>query len=232
MKCLGILSLLMANQSKHSRSNRDSSRAGKAGSKQRKPVGQIRIVAGNWRGRKIPVVEADGLRPTGDRVRETLFNWLQLAIPGSRCLDLYAGTGALGLEAASRGAASVTLVEASPQVASQLRQTLTELDAGSKVELHSATAEQYLATNPGLFDVVFVDPPFDLQVHRRILGALTPACLAPRALLYVELPTSQKALIDHLPISLERVKQKRFGDVTVFLMRFHDENRDSTSIAS
>ena len=95
------------------------------------PTGQVRIVAGRWRGRKLSVVHADGLRPTGDRVRETVFNWLQMQVPGSHCLDLFAGSGALGLEAASRGAASVVLVESDELVAAELRSTLTMLDGRS-----------------------------------------------------------------------------------------------------
>lgn len=210
----------MVNKSKHNQSNRYSARGPKSASGRQKASGHVRIVAGDWRGRKIPVVEADGLRPTGDRVRETVFNWLQLTIPGSRCLDLFAGSGALGLEAASRGAASVTLVESSPQVATQLRQTLSELKAGDAVVLHSGTAEQFMDTSPERFDVVFVDPPFELQVHQRILDALISCCLAEDAFVYVELPTSQSELIENLPKSLELVKHKRFGDVTVFLLQF------------
>jgi len=166
-------------------------------------------------------VHADGLRPTGDRIRETLFNWLQLSIPGSRCLDLFAGSGVLGLEAASRGASSVTLVERSPIVSGQLRQTLSDLRAGDKVILHSVDAERFLTMQPAPFDVVFIDPPFDLQVHRRILDALTTQCLAPNALLYVELPTSQNELLEKLPQAFDVIKHKRFGEVTVFLLKFN-----------
>ena len=192
----------------------------KSGAKQNAVAGQIRIVAGRWRGRKIPVVDANGLRPTGDRVRETLFNWLQMEIPGSRCLDLYAGSGALGLEAASRGAANVTLVESAATVVQQLRQTLAELEAGERVELHAMSAEQFLTTHPEPFNVVFIDPPFDLQLHQNILETLTPQFLIAGARLYVELPTSQNDLIENLPPALEIIKQKRFGDVTVLLLRF------------
>lgn len=184
------------------------------------PVGQVRIVAGHWRGRKLPVVQAAGLRPTGDRVRETLFNWLQMHIPGRRCLDLYAGSGALGLEAASRGAASVDLVESSTVVAKQLRDTLVGLGTGDEVSLHEMRAEHYLDTQPQPFDLVFVDPPFDLQIHQNIVGKLAPAYLKPDALVYMELPTSESDLLQKLPGSLNLIKEKRFGDVTVFLLRY------------
>jgi len=196
-----ILSLLMADHSKRSPS-------------------QIRIVAGRWRGRKLSVVRADGLRPTGDRVRETLFNWLQMQVPGTRCLDLFAGTGALGLEAASRGAASVTLVEESAPVAAQLQVTLTELDAGTEVALFSQSAEQFLATRPDPFDLVFIDPPFDQQLHAVIVDQLVPTFLNHGALVYVELPTPEAGIVDKLPASLTKWKEKRFGDVTVFLLRY------------
>lgn len=187
-------------------------------SKKNKPAGQVRIVAGRWRGRKLTVVPSDGLRPTGDRVRETLFNWLQMSVPGSRCLDLYAGSGALGLEAASRGAASVTLVEASQKVATQLRQTLSDLTTGDAVSLHAVSAEQFLATHPDPFDIVFVDPPFDLQIHAAILDKLLPEYVKPDGVVYVELPTNEVHIIQQLPAALSIAKEKRFGDVTVFLL--------------
>jgi len=225
----------MAKHPKHNQSNQHSARGPKLGLGRKGPLRtsetSIRIVAGDWRGRKIPVVQADGLRPTGDRVRETLFNWLQLTIPGSRCLDLYAGSGALGFEAASRGAASVTLVESSPAVARQLKQTLSDLEGSDKVRLYHGEAEQFLADSPVPFDVVFVDPPFDLQVHGRILQALTPRFLANNAVVYVELPTLQSALVENLPNSLTVLKHKRFGDVTVLLLQLNAPIPDSAVVA-
>jgi len=215
----------MANHPKHKRSSLQSAHADKSASgsasSKKGPVGSIRIVAGDWRGRKIRVVQADGLRPTGDRVRETLFNWLQAVIPGSRCLDLFAGSGALGFEAASRGAASVTLVESAPKVVQQLQQTLGHLGGSDRVLFYSGTAEQFLATSPAPFDVIFVDPPFDLQIHLSILKALTDRCLVPNALLYVELPSSQNDFVENLPKPLTVLKTKRFGDVTVLLLQFN-----------
>ncbi len=218
----------MANHPKHNQSNLPSARTRKSGvgrsntakSSANRSTSSIRIVAGSWRGRKIRVVQADGLRPTGDRVRETLFNWLQMIIPGSRCLDLYAGSGALGFEAVSRGAASVTMVESSPAVARQLRETLSDLGGSDKVLIYDGAAEQFLATPKATFDVVFVDPPFNLQVHQQILEALTADWLKRNALLYVELPSNQSALVDNLPESLSVLKNKRFGDVTVLLLQF------------
>jgi len=209
----------MVDHSKRSSSGPVSQRPGGFKAKKSKPVGQVRIIAGQWRGRKLPVVHAAGLRPTGDRVRETLFNWLQMDIPGARCLDLFAGSGALGLEAASRGAAGVTLVESSTMVAEQLRHTLTELGAGENVSLLVQSAEQYLSTEPPPFDIVFVDPPFAFELHEKIVRRLESVCLSPGALVYIELPTAASGLLESLPKSLSVAREKRFGDVTVCLLR-------------
>ncbi len=120
----------------------------------------MRIIAGRWRGRKLPVPSAPGLRPTPDRLRETLFNWLAPHLPGARCLDLFAGSGALGLEAASREAAEVWLVEKHPGLAGQLREQLIRLGAG-QVHVREADALKFLEHPPEQpFDLVFLDPPF------------------------------------------------------------------------
>lgn len=234
----------MANHPKRNQSNPQSARTRKPGPARKasakgsanrtttRPANSIRIVAGEWRGRKIRVVQADGLRPTGDRVRETLFNWLQATIPGSHCLDLFAGSGALGLEAASRGAGAVTLVESAPAVAQQLQQTLRDLGASDKVRLYNGTAEQFLASSPAQYDVVFVDPPFDSQVHQRILEALTADFLAHDALCYVELPTSQNALIERIPRSWTVLRNKRFGGVTVLLLQFDAHSPNIGAVAT
>lgn len=221
----------MANHPKHNQSGRRSKRNAKTGLGQNRSASHVRIVAGDWRGRKIPVVQADGLRPTGDRVRETLFNWLQLSIPGSRCLDLYAGSGALGFEAVSRGAAGVTLVESSPEVVRQLHQTLSDLGGSDKVQLYGGKAEQFLHNSTVSFDVVFVDPPFELQAHLRILEALSAHHLVDGALLYVELPTAQDRLVENLPGSFSVHKRKRFGDVTALLLQFNVPEESAAVVA-
>lgn len=205
----------MANQSKR----KPSHGAGKKKAAKKNLSNQVRIVAGKWRGRKIPVLDADGLRPTGDRVRETLFNWLQLDIPGRDCLDLFAGTGALGLEAASRGAASVCLVESAAPVAEQLRRTLAVLDAPDSVSIYSGTAQNFLDDSTTMFDVVFVDPPFGEHLHKEVIERLVEGSLRPDALVYVECPSSERELVDALPDALELVKEKQFGDVSAFLFR-------------
>jgi len=142
----------------------------------------LRIIAGEWRGRRLRLPANTAARPTPDRVRETLFNWLSSTIDAAHCLDLYAGSGALGLEALSRGAAAVQFVESDPRLAASLEQHLHEL--GGKGQVARSTAEQFLATNQARFDIVFLDPPFDTALEP-ILQQLA-AALRPGALVYVE----------------------------------------------
>lgn len=122
-------------------------------------TGKVRIIGGRWKRSRLPVPDLKGLRPTPDRVRETLFNWLQTKLPGARCLDLFAGTGALGLEAASRGAGHVLLVDNDPQVAQHLRAQVHRLGADNVV-VQETSASTLLARPAEPFDIVFLDPPF------------------------------------------------------------------------
>lgn len=147
-------------------------------------MNKIRIVGGTHRSRLIPVPEATGLRPTPDRVRETLFNWLGQDVDGLRCLDLFAGSGGLGFEAASRGAAGVVMVEMAPKVASHLRETISRLQF-SNVRLVSGDALKFLQTCQERFDVVFLDPPFRLEWLARLEPLVLPV-LAPGARVYIE----------------------------------------------
>lgn len=150
-------------------------------------AGQLRIIGGEWRGRRFPVPHAVGLRPTADRNRETLFNWLQGAVEGRRILDLFAGTGALGLEALSRGAASAVFVEKSRPVAKSLQALVQRLEAGSRAEIVMADARRYLQTVPRPFDVVFLDPPFGTGLLPEVVAPLQRGgWLAPGASVYVE----------------------------------------------
>lgn len=146
--------------------------------------GKLRIIGGSWRGRRLRFPSRPGLRPTPDRVRETLFNWLTPVLPGSRCLDLFAGTGCLGLEAASRGAGEVWLVERDSALARVLAKHVEMLGADARVVRDDAL--RFLARAPGAFDVVFVDPPYRDPVEP-VLAALDTR-LAPGALVYVERP--------------------------------------------
>ena len=148
------------------------------------PPAKVRIVGGDWKRTPLVVVDAPGLRPTPDRVRETLFNWLGQRLDGWRCLDLYAGTGALGLEAASRGAAKVVLVERDARAAAALRAARERLDAEA-VEVVQGDAATYLSNARDRFDLVFLDPPFGSAELERVLPRLA-AVLAPGAAVYVE----------------------------------------------
>lgn len=148
--------------------------------------GQIRIIGGQWRGRKLPVPDSPGLRPTTDRVRETLFNWLAPHMVDARCLDCFAGSGALGLEALSRYAASTTLLEMDRDVSRQLQQNLATLKAANArvVNTNSLT---FLAQPGTPHDVVFIDPPFRKGLLEETLHLLeSNGWLADDALIYVE----------------------------------------------
>jgi 16S rRNA (guanine966-N2)-methyltransferase len=148
---------------------------------------EVRIIGGQWKRTKLPVPDKAGLRPTPDRVRETLFNWLGQDLAGWRCADVFAGTGALGLEAASRGAAEVLLVEQDPELVSLLRASVAKLQAAA-VKVERANGLSVLARlTPGSLDVVFLDPPFDAALHEKALGAAAPL-LAAEGLVYLEAP--------------------------------------------
>jgi 16S rRNA (guanine966-N2)-methyltransferase len=151
--------------------------------------GQCRIIGGTWRGRRIEFPAVEGLRPTPDRVRETLFNWLGPVLAGSRCLDLFAGSGALGLEAASRGAARVVMLDRDRRVVAALRETLARLGAEAPVELQQIDASSYLAGPAEPFDIVFVDPPYDSDLLRPVCRALEEGgWLRAGSLIYLEQP--------------------------------------------
>jgi 16S rRNA (guanine966-N2)-methyltransferase len=153
--------------------------------------GQVRIIGGRWRGTRLPVPDAQGFRPSADRVRETLFNWLQPVLPGARVLDLFAGSGALGLESLSRGAREAVLVERDPILAERLRGTIEKLGAGSEAQVVRADAIAWLqAPLLGRFDIVFVDPPFDVALWEPALARL-PAWLSADAWLYLESPADK-----------------------------------------
>ena len=152
----------------------------------KRPPGHVRIIAGSLRGSKLPVADVPGLRPTADRARETLFNWLQHEVAGRRAIDLFAGSGALGFEAASRGAASVLLLERDPRLATSLRESAQRLHAES-VAVACADAIAWLGRAPDTsFELAFLDPPFGAGLHESAARALLP-WLAPRAWVYVEL---------------------------------------------
>ncbi|HMV54466.1 MAG TPA: 16S rRNA (guanine(966)-N(2))-methyltransferase RsmD [Rhodocyclaceae bacterium] len=151
-------------------------------------MSRVRIVGGTWRSRLLDVADVPGLRPTPDRVRETLFNWLGQDLAGMRCLDLFAGTGALGFEAASRGAAQVTLVERDPKALAQLKANAAKLDARN-VQLRRADALQFLrdaaSSHARHYDLLFLDPPYRQDWLARV-EPLLDTVLDAKALIYVE----------------------------------------------
>lgn len=180
-------------------------------------TGKIRIIGGQWRGRKLVVPERPGLRPTGDRVRETLFNWLQPNIVGARCLDLFAGTGALGLEAASRGASRVVLIERERALADTLRQVM-QWPGGEVVEAVCGDALRWLENAGETFDVVFVDPPFGSGLQARALNALIESgVLSKMARVYVEQDVDEEVAD---VANFEPLRDKRLGRVRARLLQY------------
>lgn len=176
-----------------------------------KPAGTIRIIAGKWRGRKINFPEVQGLRPTPDRVRETLFNWLQNMIGNARCLDLFSGSGALGFEAASRGAAHVDLVELDNLAVQSLQQNC-QLLAAENCRVNKATAQTFLNTESQAYDIVFIDPPFQANMWTEIAELLNKNnLLAANAYIYLESPKKQD--LADLPSQWQLLKDKVAGDV-------------------
>jgi 16S rRNA (guanine966-N2)-methyltransferase len=146
---------------------------------------KVRIVGGVWKRSKLPVADAAGLRPTPDRVRETLFNWLGQDLTGWRCLDAFAGSGALGFEAASRGAAEVVLIERNRSLARSLNESRQRLKA-AQVRVESADALAWMARcAPDTFELVFIDPPFDAQLFDAALDAAT-RIVVPQGFVYLE----------------------------------------------
>lgn len=184
----------------------------------------LRIIAGQWRGRKLPFLPLPGLRPTPDRIRETLFNWLAPIIRDSRCLDLFAGSGALGIEALSRGAQAVVIVDHANAALRQIQSYLQTLDAhllnSDRVKFYQAVVPLELSSIPldKKFDIVFLDPPF----HQ---GLIAPCCewleqhdgLAPNATIYLEAERD----LDPLPIpnNWTIIRSKKAGQVGYHLAR-------------
>lgn len=159
------------------------------GSPKKKPhsQGQVRIIGGEWRGRKLPVPEIAGLRPTSDRVRETLFNWLQFELPGCVCLDLFAGAGSLGFESLSRGAAQVCFVEKDARVAQQLQRNVEQLQTEHARIVRDDALHWLASADLTRFDLVFVDPPFNQGLLEPVMAQLlSDSALKPGAWLYLE----------------------------------------------
>ena len=171
----------------------------------------IRIIGGQHRGRKLPFPDLPGLRPTADRVRETLFNWLQPLLPGATCLDLFAGSGALGLEAASRGAGEVVMLDRSPVVVEQIEQNIRLLQL-TRARIELADALHWLQGPSRPFDLVFVDPPFAGDLAGRCCRSLQQyGWLAPAARIYLESDARQPG--PETPAEWIAIREKKAGQV-------------------
>ena len=178
---------------------------------------QVRIIAGQWRGRRLEFPDLPGLRPTPDRVRETLFNWLAPVLPGARCLDLFAGSGALGIEALSRGAAEVVFVECQPLAARALRDNLARLNA-ENARVETAEALAWLRQPATPFEIVLLDPPFGQGLLEPVCAALEAGgWLAKTAWIYLEAETELERL--PLPAHWTIHREKIAGAVSYRLAR-------------
>lgn len=179
---------------------------------------QLRIIGGEWRGRKLRFPDAPNLRPTPDRVRETVFNWLAPVIEGAKCLDLFAGSGALGLEALSRGAALSVFVDSHKKVTDALLEHLNLLNANDKAKVVQADSVKFLKTNAQPYDLIFLDPPYHLDLMQKVVPLLEEhGWLADTAMLYLEIEKRQS--LPELPANWQLLKDKTAGEVNYFLFQ-------------
>jgi 16S rRNA (guanine966-N2)-methyltransferase len=175
---------------------------------------EVRLIGGRWKRSKLPVADAPGLRPTPDRVRETLFNWLGQDLTGWRCLDAFAGSGALGFEAASRGAAQVVLIERDRRLAARLGESKARLNA-QQIRIEAADALTWMArSEPDAFELVFIDPPFDVPLVAPAL-ALAQRLVVPGGFVYLEAGEA----VAQLPEGMKLYRQSRAGAVHFHLMQ-------------
>ncbi len=178
--------------------------------------GRLRIIGGQWRSRLINFAEDNGVRPTPDRVRQTLFDWLAPRIDGARCLDLYAGSGALGLEALSRRADSVRFVETGPEQVRAIRTALEMLDAADRAQVVQGAAQSHLASCADTFNIVFLDPPYTSTELVQVLPLLPPV-LAQDNRVYLEWSAESKP---ELPPGFEWLREKKAGRVSYGLITY------------
>lgn len=187
-------------------------------SQKKENANQVRIIGGSHRSRLIHFVDQEGLRPTSDRIRETLFNWLQERIFKSRCLDLFAGSGALGFEALSRGADHVQFVESSAVAAKAIQSNLHDFEF-SRGQVKLANAEQWLAlaVEDTPFDIVFLDPPYaDKKLLSICQQLAASSCVQPGTLVYLE--NNSKLESQQLPLHWKALKTKKAGQVHFHLI--------------
>lgn len=182
-----------------------------------KPPGEVRIIGGQWKRTRLKVADMPGLRPTPDRVRETLFNWLGQDLTGWVGVDAFAGTGALGLEAASRGAKQVLLIEQNAQLVTQLKASIAQLNAQTVQVIKGEGVHALQQSAPGTVDVVFLDPPFEAKLFEPALKAAARA-IAPQGFIYLEAPElwSDERL---LPLGVKVCKHLKAGAVHAHLIQ-------------
>jgi len=184
--------------------------------------GSVRIIGGKWRSRNLRFVSVDGLRPTGSRIRETLFNWLAPTIEGARCLDLFAGSGALCFEALSRGADCCVAIEANSQAVSELRHNQAQLTANN-LDIVSGDCQKLLerGNTAKPYDIIFLDPPFDMKLHKQASRLLISGnWLASKAQVYCEFPATEA---QDLPLSWRLIKDKIAGNVRYCLFEYVEQ---------
>lgn len=204
----------MRNRSKNIRTQPSNKNRGK---------GEIRIIAGQWRGRKLPVLDKEGLRPTTDRIKETVFNWLMPYILDSRCLDCFAGSGSLGIEALSRQAKYVQFFELDKQVAKQLEANLIRLQTQSG-KVQQGDSLQYLkeGNQDAPYELVFLNPPFNKALLQPAIQQLEDGnWIAQNSLIYIEKERSLDKL--ELPPHWELLKHKQAGEVSFSLYIYNKE---------
>ncbi len=176
---------------------------------------KLRIIAGDWRSRQLVFEDLPELRPTPTKVRETLFNWLQHDVIACHCLDLYAGSGALGFEAASRGAKSVVMVEINPQSCRFIKENIIKLSA-EKIKVIQSDVFKFLAQDPKPFNLVFLDPPFNNAMAQQTCHWLEDKnWLTPAAKVYVEVES--QLILDDIPNNWQCLKSKKAGEVGYYL---------------
>jgi len=189
-------------------------------------TGKVRIIGGEWRSRQLAFPGTDGLRPTPDAVRETLFNWLMPYIHGRNCLDLYAGSGALGFEAGSRGAGQVTLVEKNARVVVALRKNQVLLKAEHRLHITHCAALNFLATTDQVFDLIFLDPPFNSdELEKACYQIEKRGLIAPLGLVYLEQARDRDPV--YIPESWTALKSARRGAVQCTLYQFQTATKDA-----
>ncbi|CAA0080142.1 Ribosomal RNA small subunit methyltransferase D [Zhongshania aliphaticivorans] len=178
-------------------------------------AGTLRIIGGQWRSRKLQFHSAEGLRPTSDRIRETLFNWLGPHLHGARCLDLFAGSGALGLEALSRYAAHCDFVDTEANSCQQIRKHIATLHC-QNAKVHCQTAIAFLENHAFNYDIIFLDPPFHKDLLAPTVEALASKNLVNGTLIYLE--TGRDEALPALPPQWQIIKDKQAGQVSYRLI--------------